>query len=180
MSRRHLVPALAACLILAACGSSTASPTAVPSTLAPTPTAAKSAAASIAPSAAAAVAAFCTSRALKFDPAKIDLTGAWLGDDEGIYYIRQLDKVVWWSGMSGQPGRPEGLGRDWNNVATGPLKADMTIELKWADVPRGGAQGYGTLVWKVVDDGSGNAKLTKLSETGTGFGGSVFLPCAPG
>ena len=79
--------------------------------------------------------------------------------------------------MSGQPGLPNELGGDWNNVATGPLKSDMTIAVNWADVPRGGVQGYGTMVWKVVDDGSGNAKLTKLSETGTGFGGENFTPC---
>ena len=112
MSPRHLVPAIAVCLILAACGSSTSSTTTAAS-VAPTSAAAKSAAASTAPSATTAVAAPCEKRVLKFDPAKIDLTGAWLGDDEGIYYIRQLDKVVWWSGMSGQAGRPE----SW--VATG-------------------------------------------------------------
>ena len=62
----------------------------------------------------------------------------------------------------------------------GSLKADMTIDLKWADVPRGQVQGYGTLVWKVVDDGYGSTKLTKISETGTGFGASLLVPCAPG
>jgi hypothetical protein len=133
MLRRQLVPATALCLILAACGSSTSSATA---SARPTPTAAKSATASTAPASAApsptaAVAAPCTKRALKFDPAKIDLTGAWLGNDEGIYYIRQLGKVVWWSGMSGQAGNPEDLGRDWNNVATGALKDDMTLDLQW-------------------------------------------------
>ncbi len=185
MTRRQLVPAILFCLIVAACASSTSSATAgAAKSTAPTAAAAKSAPASAAPAAtiaaSAAAAAPCTKRVLKFDPAKIDLTGAWLGDDDGIYYIRQLDKVIWWSGMSGQSGPLAGLGRDWNNVATGPFKADMTIALQWADVPRGDVQGYGTLVWKVVDDGSGNAKLTKLSETGTGFGGSVFTPCAPG
>ena len=33
----------------------------------------------------------CAPAPLKFDPAaKIDLTGAWAGDDGGIYYVRQL------------------------------------------------------------------------------------------
>jgi hypothetical protein len=182
MPGRRLVPIIAVCLILGACGSGSTSPTASPSApgTSPTSTAAKSPAPTptVAPS--VAVAAPCTKRALKFDPTKIDLTGAWLGDDDGVYYIREINKIVWWSGMSGQSGAPADLGRDWNNVATGPLKSDMTISLNWADVPRGGIQGYGTLLWKVVDDGTGNAKLTKLSETGTGFGGATFTPCAPG
>jgi hypothetical protein len=82
--------------------------------------------------------------------------------------------------MSGQSGPSALLGRDWNNVATGQIKDDLTIELQWADVPRGGILGGGTLVWKVVDNGSGSTKLTKESETGSGFGASVLTPCAPG
>lgn len=31
-----------------------------------------------------------------------------------------------------------------------------------------------------ADDGTGKVKLTKLSETGTGFGGEEFRPCSPG
>lgn len=108
----------------------------------------------------------------------MDLTGAWSADDDGIYYLRQLGKTLWWSGMSGRSGPPSGLGRDWNNVATGEIKDDLTIDLDWADVPRGRVMGSGTLVWKIVDDGTGNARLTKLSETGTGFGGSQFTPCS--
>ncbi len=40
--------------------------------------------------------------------------------------------------------------------------------------------GFGTMVWEVQDDGYGNASLVKQSETGSGFGGSEFIPCAPG
>src|SRR6476469_7982251 len=36
------------------------------------------------------VAAVCTATPIKFDPKAIDLTGAWAGDDGGIYYVRQL------------------------------------------------------------------------------------------
>ena len=82
--------------------------------------------------------------------------------------------------MSELGGPAKDLGRDWSNVATGPVKADLTIPVQWADVPRGGILGYGTMVWKLTADGSGNAQLVKVSETGTGFGGSFFTPCAPG
>jgi hypothetical protein len=169
------------CFMLAACGSAS-SPSAVTPVGSPShavsPT--SSATATPSPTPTAEVAAECTRRDLKFDPAKIDLTGPWMGDDDGIYYLRQLGKNLWWSGMSNRQGLPRDLGRDWNNVASGQIKADLTIQLDWADVPRGQIMGHGTLTWKVVDDGTGNAKLTKITETGTGFGGSEFIPCSPG
>ena len=132
------------------------------------------------PSPSIAEAAPCVKRALKFDPKTLDLTGAWGGDDDGIYYIRQIGKVIWWSGMSGAAGPADQLGRDWNNVATGTIKDDLTIPVTWADVPRGQAEGVGTMVWEVQDDGYGNARLVKQSATGSGFGGTEFIPCAPG
>ena len=82
--------------------------------------------------------------------------------------------------MSGQAAPPETLGREWNNVAFGRIQDDLTIELPWADLPRGRILGNGTLVWEIVDDGTGNTKLTKVSETGAGFGGAEFTPCGPG
>ena len=133
------------------------------------------------PTAAIAVGAVCQKRPMKFDAAKIDLTGAWLPNDGGIYYIRQLGKTTWWNGMSERDLPAAQLGRDWNNVARGEIKPDLTIQVEWSDVPRGGVMGFGTMVWKIGDDGTGNVKLTKLSETsGEGFGGEEFVPCNPG
>lgn len=171
---RHVRAVLAVCLILAAggCAPSVASPSVTASvsvaaaTPAPTPRPTQAAAAP------------CTERTLPFDPAKVDLTGAWLGNDDGIYYIRQIGSKVWWNGMSGQDGVAGLLGKDWNNVAAGEIKADLTIELEWADVPRGEILGDGTLTW-TVEEVDGNTRLRKLSETGTGFGGAIFTPCTP-
>ena len=65
----------------------------------------------------------------------MDLTGPWLANDDGIYYLRQIEDALWWSGMSGQGGPPGTLGREWTNVAFGQIQVDLTIELQLADLP---------------------------------------------
>ena len=176
---RYVLAGLVACMTLAACGTSPAVDS--PSAIAAAPSASASATmAEPTPTPSRAAAAPCPKRSLAFDPTKVELTGAWLGNDDGVYYIRQIGNKVWWNGMSGQGGPADYLGRDWNNVAAGELNKDLTIDLDWADVPRGGILGYGTLKFKVEETGDGNTKLTKVSETGTGFGGETFSPCAPG
>jgi hypothetical protein len=127
----------------------------------------------------ASVEADCLQVPKPFDPNHVDLTGAWTGDDHGIYYLRQLGSVVWWNGMSGHAGSPSELGRDWNNVGRGEIKA-LKIDAEWADVPRGGILGHGTLSLKIEDDGTGNVLIVKVGETGTGFGNTVWTPwCKP-
>ena len=131
------------------------------------------------PSASADVAQRCTLATTAFDAADLDLTGLWAGDDGGVYYLRQLEKVVWWNGMSGRNGPSNALGREWNNVARGEIADDLTIAVDWADVPRGDILGMGTLMLKVGPDAAGVITITKTSETGRGFGNSVWTPCAP-
>jgi len=125
------------------------------------------------------VAARCDKAPRPFDANKVDLTGAWAGDDDGIYYLRQIGSVVWWNGMSERAGGPSKLGRDWNNVGRGEVKA-LKIEVEWADVPRGQILGNGTLSLSIKDDGAGNVQIIKDSETGTGFGNNIWTPCTPG
>jgi hypothetical protein len=145
---------LMAVLALAACG-------AAPS---PTPT----------------VAVSCDPVEKAFDPNNLDLTGAWTGDDGGIYYIRQEGSSVWWNGMSGRAGSPSDLGRSWNNVARGVINA-LEINLDWVDVPRGGNLLGGTLQLRIEDDRAGYiVRIVKVSETGTTFGNSEWRACAPG
>ena len=123
----------------------------------------------------------CAPSPAKFDPAaKIDLTGAWAGDDGGIYYVRQLGNVIWWNGMSQRDEPPGALGRDWNNVGRGEIKDDLTIVSEWADVPRGMVDGQGTVIFKIGADGAGNIQITKASETGTGRGDTKWSRCQPG
>jgi hypothetical protein len=89
------------------------------------------------------------------DPEDVgELTGAWQGDDGGVYYIRQVGDCVWWfgtevddvqSGRLGQPG--------FANVATGRVDGAL-IEVEWADLPLGDILGGGglTLVYDVAND----------------------------
>lgn len=126
-----------------------------------------------------AVAVACDKAPMAFNASRVDLTGAWAGDDGGIYYLRQVGSIVWWNGMSGRDGRPSDLGRDWNNVGRGEIDG-LTVQVEWADVPRGGILGDGTLTLTIEDDGTGNVRIAKASETGTGFGNSLWTPCKPG
>lgn len=127
------------------------------------------------------IGAVCIPAPMKFDPkATIDLTGAWAGDDGGIYYVRQRGNVIWWNGMSSRDDPPSSLGRDWNNVGRGEIKSDLTIASDWVDVPRGGIAGYGTVNFRIGPDAAGNIQITKTSETGTGRGDTVWTRCGPG
>jgi hypothetical protein len=127
------------------------------------------------------VGGICTPSPIKFDPkAAIDLTGAWAGDDGGIYYVRQRGTVIWWNGMSSRDAPPASLGLAWNNVGRGEIKGDLTITSDWVDVPRGGIGGYGTVDFKIGPDSAGNVQITKTSETGTGRGDAVWTRCTPG
>jgi hypothetical protein len=125
------------------------------------------------------VAAVCAPTPLKFDAKVFDLTGAWAGDDGGIYYVRQRGTVVWWNGMSSRDGPPVTLGRDWNNVGRGEIK-DLTIVADWVDVPRGGIDGYGMVDFKIGADSAGNIQLTKTRDEGTGRGDTLWTRCEPG
>lgn len=124
------------------------------------------------------LAVVCALAPKPFDPSAIDLTGAWAGDDGGIYYLRQLGSVVWWNGMSGREGSPLDLGRDWNNVGRGVING-LQIDVEWSDVPRSESAGYGTLSLNIQDDGKGNIEIVKVSETGLGFGNEVWTSCSP-
>jgi hypothetical protein len=180
---RRLSVLLAAMLAIAACGGSAPST----STVAPSSSAGQAShAAAPSPSAATAtarpspaVAAKCDNAPKAFDANHIDLTGPWSGDDEGIYYLRQMGSVLWWNGMSDRAGSPSDLGRGWNNVGRGVIKA-LKVDVEWADVPRGGILGNGTLSLNIEDDGTGNVHIVKVDETGTGFGNNIWTPCTPG
>ena len=126
------------------------------------------------------VGAPCAPKTVPFDPKTFDLTGPWLGDEDGaIFYIRQIGTALWWNAMSQRDDPPAALGRDWNNVGHGVITG-LTIAVDWASVPRALEIGSGTVTLSIGKDSSGNIQLTKTGVTGSSFGNSVWTPCAPG
>ena len=94
-------------------------------------------------------------------PASVDLTGTWMASNGGTYYVRQVDGVVWWLGVSGDDD-----GAFATNVFRGTLDGSGTvIDGEFADVPRGTTEGWGQLVIVAVSPD----RLDTRSETG-GFG----------
>jgi hypothetical protein len=90
------------------------------------------------------------------------LTGVWSCDDGGTYYIRQLGDTIWWLGEpSTNPDR-------WSNVARGTISGN-TITLEYSDIPKGCAEGYGTLVLETISNNVLNAKEKPAS-----YGGSTW------
>jgi hypothetical protein len=104
-----------------------------------------------------------------------DLTGVWQCDDGGLYYIRQsVDGTVVWAGLQ-DSGFHKGM--EFTNVFYGSLSDDgYFIYGDWADVPRGGTVGSGTLGLAIWDDASGRRLLRVDDQTTGGFGGSAWFP----
>lgn len=90
----------------------------------------------------------------------VDLTGVWNGNDGGQYYIRQYGSNIWWYG------EPDASAPMWTNVAYGSLLGGE-LTLTWADVPKGRATSYGSLVIDVLSSNS----LGMKSQSG-GFRGT--------
>ena len=92
-----------------------------------------------------------------------DVSGRWTCNDGGIYYIRQVgNNVAWFGEASNTNGKP-----GFANVGVG-TRSGNNISLQWADVPKCGLSGQGTLQLSV----SGANTITKSS--GGGFSGSQW------
>jgi len=94
---------------------------------------------------------------------RINLTGIWIGDDGGRYYLRQVDLSIYWYGEQ-KLSNPM-----WANVFHGKLDGDE-IKGRWADVPKGQMGNAGKLRLKIKANGN---ILVATKKTG-GFGGSQW------
>ena len=88
-----------------------------------------------------------------------DLTGTWMGNDGGVYYVRQVGNKIVWFGEKG---------RLWSNVYVGTLEGE-NIQGNWADVPKGCTSGSGTLTLRRTN----HYTLDRTAATG-GFGGTQW------
>ena len=123
----------------------------------------------------------CGTRTLPWDgKSAIDLTGTWAGDDDGVYYLRQIGDEIWWLGMSGVGGPLVLRGSDWTNVYRGTLSG-VTITGTYADVPGGNIQDNGPVVLKLTSTSGGGISLVRTDPLlSTGFGGTLLTPCTLG
>ncbi|CAF2984447.1 unnamed protein product [Rotaria sp. Silwood2] len=87
------------------------------------------------------------SKAVNTSPNDIDLSGKWTCDDGGLYYIRQLNNVIWWFGVqqvtSNQ--RPR-----FSNVLHGTIDPSV-VNAQWCDVPLGRDSLSGLITFEIIN-----------------------------
>jgi hypothetical protein len=90
-------------------------------------------------------------------PGTDGLTGTWLCDDGGTYYLRRIGNRVMWFGEGGSGG--------FANVFDGSVTG-TTLSGDWVDVPKfaGGANSQGTLSLNVQQPPAGPSVLELFSE----------------
>jgi hypothetical protein len=110
-----------------------------------------------------------------------NLTGTYMADDGGIYYLQQSGSTLWWAGLSLDRQLPADYvwhrGLYFTNVFRGIMNSDNTVMGEWSDVSRGMTLNSGTLTVK-IDSSGGVTKLTKLTATG-GFGATTWTRTDP-
>jgi hypothetical protein len=158
-------------LVLAACGGDAGSPPPphVAATSEPSPSAVTGAAASDLSAIACATDV----------PADVgELTGAWAGDDDGVYYIRQVGDCVWWFGTEVRDIERGATGqRGFANVAAGRVDG-VEVVVEWADVPMGDIMNGGGLTL-TYDEAADRLEITERRGVGQEFGGTVFVRIDP-
>ncbi len=108
------------------------------------------------------------------DPAdEGELTGAWSGNDSGVYYVRQVGDCVWWFGTEVTDIEPGATSqRGFANVATGRIVGTQ-LDMEWADVPLGDTVNGGGLTF-IYDQERGELTLAEQRGGGIPFGGTVL------
>ena len=111
----------------------------------------------------------------------LNLTGTYMADDGGIYFVQQSGNTLWWAGLSVDPGLSADKvwhrGLSFTNVFRGTINSDNTITGDWSDVTRGTILQSGTLTVKIGNSG-GVTQFTKLAATG-GFGATSWTQTDP-
>jgi hypothetical protein len=102
-----------------------------------------------------------------------ELTGAWTGNDNGVYYIRQVGDCVWWFGTEIEDIEPGQIAQPgFANVASGRI-VGTRIDVEWADLPMGNILGGGGLTF-VYDEENDQLVMTEQRGEWQPFGGSTL------
>jgi len=78
------------------------------------------------------------------DNQPLDLSGVWSGNDTGLYYIKQIDSCVWWSGVSNFADQGQYPGEEWIMTFRGTINSDGVINGDFVDVKSYVSNGF----WK--------------------------------
>jgi hypothetical protein len=93
------------------------------------------------------------------DGRQVDISGAWDANDGGVYYIKQIDSCVWWSGLSNFEGQEPG--QEWVMTFFGRLDADARMRGSFVDV-KGTNPGSGTMTIRVQTEEREGVIVTEL------------------
>jgi hypothetical protein len=100
------------------------------------------------------------------DGRAIDISGAWSANDGGVYYIKQIDSCVWWSGLSDFEGQE--AGDEWVMAFRGTLDSSGILHGVFVDV-KGTNPGTGTMTIRVQTQDVDGVLVTELHrEASTG------------
>lgn len=112
------------------------------------------------------------------DGLPVDLSGAWSGNDGGLYYIKQIGSCVWWSGLSNFDGQYPG--EEWIMTFRGTMNEDGLINGDFVDVkstnPGSGTMTIEPRIEQV--DGASVIQLYRTASTGHEIGVTFWQPIA--
>jgi hypothetical protein len=106
------------------------------------------------------------------DGQPLDLSGAWSGNDGGLYYIKQIGTCIWWSGLSNFADQGQYPGEEWIMAFRGSIDADGRINGDFVDV-KSTNPGSGTMTIEARIDqvnGQGVVQLYRTGATGHPIG----------
>jgi hypothetical protein len=96
------------------------------------------------------------------DGSRYDLSGTWSGNDGGLYYLKQIDNCVWWSGMSNFAGHYPG--EDWIMTFKGHVTDVGVITGQFVDV-KSTNPGSGTMTIEIRPEDVGGQQVLSLHRT---------------
>jgi hypothetical protein len=112
---------------------------------------------------------------------RLDLTGRWLANDLGSYYMTQDESCLFWFGESPPMGDNQ-AGADWANVFSGRIVSSFEVAGPWSDVPTsaGASANSGRLRLEIgffeVDGVTWPALAMEIQEPVNEFGGTAWQP----